>query len=76
MVSAGEINFSGLPFDKQDPKLYKGLARLTKSCYERERPSGVKVETGTLLLTTGLTEVDFDEMVELGSKCVKFIFYP
>ena len=76
MVSAGEIHYPGLPFDLQDSKLWKGLARLTKLCYDRERPSGVKVDAGTLILTTGLTEADFDEMVELGSKCVKFIFYP
>jgi enamidase len=76
MVSAGEIHYPGLPFDSQDPKLFKGLARLTKTCFDRERPSGVKVDAGTLILTSGLTEADFDEMVELGSKCVKFIFYP
>lgn len=76
MVSAGELHYPGLPLDRQDPKLFKGLARLTKNCYDRERPSGVKVDAGTLLLTSGLTETDFDEMVELGSKCVKFIFYP
>ncbi len=76
MVSAGELHYPGLPLDRQDPRLFKGLARLTKNCYDRERPSGVKVDAGTLLLTTGLTETDFDEMVELGSKCVKFIFYP
>jgi len=76
MVSAGELHYPGLPLDRQDPRLYKGLARLTKNCYDRERPSGVKIDAGTLLLTQGLTEADFDEMVELGSKCVKFIFYP
>lgn len=76
MVSAGELHYPGLPLDRQDPKLFKGLARLTKNCYDRERPSGLKVDAGTLLLTSGLTETDFDEMVELGSKCVKFIFYP
>ena len=76
MVSAGELHYPGLPFDKQDPALFKGLARLTRNCFDRERPSGVKVEAGTLLLTTGLQEADFDEMVSLGSKCVKFIFYP
>lgn len=76
MVSAGEIHYPGLPFDSQDPKLFKGLARLTKTCFDREKPSGVKVDAGTLILTSGLTEADFDEMVELGSKCVKFIFYP
>jgi enamidase len=76
MVSAGEIHYPGLPFDLPDPKLFKGLARLTKLCYDREKPSGVKVDAGTLILTPGMTEADFDEMVQLGSKCVKFIFYP
>lgn len=76
MVSAGELHFPGLPFDKPDPELYKGLARLTKNCYDRERPSRVKIDAGTLLLAPGLKEADFDEMAALGSKCVKFIFYP
>lgn len=76
MVSAGELHYPGLPFDSQDPKLFKGLARLTKTCFDRERPSGVKVDAGTLILTSGLVEADFDEMAELGAKCVKFIFYP
>lgn len=76
MVSAGELHYPGLPFDKADPELFKGLARLTKNCYDRERPSGVKVDAGTLILTPGLKEIDFDEMAELGAKCVKFIFYP
>ena len=76
MVSAGELHYPGLPFDKPDPELYKGLARLTKNCFDRERPSGVKIDAGTLLLTPGLKEADFDEMAALGSKCVKFIFYP
>jgi enamidase len=76
MVSAGEIHYPGLPFDLPDPKLFKGLARLTKLCYDREKPSGVKVDAGTLILTPRMTEADFDEMVQLGSKCVKFIFYP
>jgi len=76
MVSAGEIHYPGLPFDLPDPKLFKGIARLTKLCYDREKPSGVKVDAGTLILTPGMTEADFDEMVQLGSKCVKFIFYP
>lgn len=34
MVSAGEIHYPGLPFDLPDPKLFKGLARLTKLCYD------------------------------------------
>lgn len=76
MVSAGELHYPGLPFDSQDPKLFKGLARLAKTCFDRERPSGVKVDAGTLILTGGLVEADFDEMAELGAKCVKFIFYP
>jgi len=76
MVSAGELHYPGLPFDKPDPELFKGLARLTKNCYDRERPSGVKIDAGTLILIPGLKEEDFEEMAAIGSKCVKFIFYP
>jgi enamidase len=76
MVSAGELHLPGLPIDRPDPKVFTALARLTRACYDNYHPGGVKVEAGTLLLVPGLTEEDFKEVAEAGSKVVKFIFYP
>ncbi|MCK4785157.1 MAG: amidohydrolase family protein [Desulfobacteraceae bacterium] len=76
MVSAGELHLPGLPIDKPDPQVFRSLALVTRACYDRYRPSGVKVEAGTLLLVPGLSETDFEAVAVAGSKCVKFIFYP
>jgi enamidase len=75
MVSAGELHVPGLPFDDLDPELVLGLAYLSRATTGRMRPSGVKVHAGTVLLVPGLTEGDFDRMVERGLKHLKFIFY-
>jgi enamidase len=75
MVSAGELHVPGLQFDELDPELVLGLAYLSRATTGRMRPSGVKVHAGTVLLVPGLTERDFDRMVERGLKHLKFIFY-
>jgi enamidase len=75
MVSAGELHVPGLPFDDLDPELVLGLSFLSRATTGRVRPSGVKVHCGTVLLVPGLTESDFDRMVERGLKHLKFIFY-
>ncbi|MEW6673031.1 MAG: amidohydrolase family protein [Thermodesulfobacteriota bacterium] len=76
MVSAGELHLPGLPIDEPDPAVFRSLAIVTRACYDRYRPGGVKVEAGTLLLVPGLTESDFRAVAAAGSKLVKFIFYP
>ncbi len=76
MVSAGELHIPGLPLADPDPLVFKSLAILSRACYNHFRPSGVKVEAGTLLLVPGFKEDDFQEVARAGSKCVKFIFYP
>jgi enamidase len=76
MVSAGELHLPGLPIDHPDPDVFRSLAIVTRSCYDNYRPSGVKVEAGTLLLVPGLKEADFEAVARAGSKVVKFIFYP
>lgn len=75
MVSAGELHVPGLPFEELDRELVLGLAFLSRATTGRLRPSGVKVHCGTVLLVPGLTESDFDRMVERGLKHLKFIFY-
>jgi enamidase len=75
MVSAGELHVPGLPFDALDPRLVKSLAFTSRATTGRYRPSGVKLHAGTVLLVTGMTESDFDEMAEAGIQHLKFIFY-
>ncbi|MQA81933.1 MAG: amidohydrolase family protein [Streptosporangiales bacterium] len=75
MVSAGELHVPALPFDDLEPDLVLGLARLSRRTVGRVRPSGVKVDAGTLLLVPGLTAGHFDAMAEAGIAHLKFIFY-
>lgn len=75
MVSAGELHVPGLPFEDLTPDLVLGLARLSRATLARTRPSGVKVEAGTLLLVPGMAESHFDQMAEAGIRQLKFIFY-
>lgn len=75
MVSAGELHVPGLAFDDLDPLLVKSLAFTSRATTGRYRPSGVKLHAGTVLLVTGMTEHDFDEMAEQGITHLKYIFY-
>ncbi len=63
MISAGEVHLPGRP---KDPKGTKALALLAKRAFENQRPSGVKVYAGALILEKGLTEADFKELAEDG----------
>src|SRR3954451_17085904 len=76
IVSAGELHLPGLPLDKPDPKLFRDLAVLIRRCTVDYRPAGLKVVGGTMLLTPGMTEADFDVLAEEGCRVVKFIFFP
>lgn len=75
LVSAGELHVPGLPLEEPEPRIFKYLAVLAKRCSENlsQKP---RLYAGTLLLTPGLTEGDFDEIAADGIGCVKFIFYP
>ena len=75
MVSAGELHVPGLAFDALSPRTVLSLAFASRETTGRYRPSGVKLHAGTVLLTTGMRESDFDQMVEAGLKHLKFIFY-
>jgi len=76
IVSAGELHLPGLPMSGPEPKLYRYLAVLARRCFATYRPGGMKVEAGTMLLTPGMREEDFDELAEEGCHLVKFIFFP
>ncbi len=75
MVSAGELHIPGLAFDDLDARLVKSIAFTSRATTGRYRPSGVKLHAGTTLLVNGMTEVDFDEMAEVGLQHLKYIFY-
>jgi enamidase len=75
MVSAGELHIPGLAFDALTPELVLSIAITSKHTTGRMRPSGVKVNAGTLLLVPGLTEEHFDRAQAEGIDQLKFIFY-
>jgi enamidase len=70
MISTGELHLPGRP---HDPEGAKALAILASKSFRNERPSGVKVLGGTLVLETGLQEKDFEEVAKAGVRTVKFI---
>lgn len=70
MVSLGELHLPGRP---SDPLGVKSLAILAAKSFRNSRPSGVKVLAGTLILESGLKQVDFRQAEEAGVQAVKFI---
>ncbi|MDZ4268768.1 MAG: adenosine deaminase, partial [Mycobacterium sp.] len=60
MVSAGELHIPGLAFDALTPELVLSIAITSKHTTGRMRPSGVKVNAGTVLLVPGMSEEHFD----------------
>lgn len=75
MVSAGELHIPGLAFDALTPELVLSIAITSKHTTGRMRPSGVKVNAGTVLLVPGMTEEHFDRALREGIDQLKFIFY-
>ncbi|MBS4021361.1 MAG: amidohydrolase family protein [Dethiobacter sp.] len=63
MISAGEAHTPGRP---KDPSGVKALAILAHKCSANQRPAGVKLHGGALILEKGLTESDFAEMAREG----------
>lgn len=75
MVSAGELHIPGLDFGALTPELVLSIAITSKHTTGRARPSGVKVNAGTVLLVPGMTEEHFDRARHEGIEHLKFIFY-
>ncbi len=65
MISAGEVHMPGRPTGAIGTK---AMAIVGAKAWNSYRPSGVKVQGGGLLLQTGLTEADFEEMATEGVK--------
>lgn len=63
MISAGESHAPGRPKDAAGTK---ALAVLAHKSFENNRPSGVKVHGGAVILEKGLKEADFAEMAKEG----------
>lgn len=75
MVSAGELHIPGLDFTALTPELVLSIAITSKHTTGRMRPSGIKVNAGTVLLVPGMTEDHFDRARREGIDQLKFIFY-
>ncbi len=71
MVSAGEIHHPGRPGDAAGTK---ALAVLNSKAYDDQRPGGVKMHAGTLVLTDDLTLDDLEEAYSSGVRRTKIIF--
>ncbi len=76
IISAGELHLPGLPLESPDPKLLRDLAVLYHRCSANYRPGGLKIVGGTMLLTPGMVEEDFNVLAGEGCRVVKFIFFP
>jgi enamidase len=76
MVSAGEQQLPGLPYDPPIPEILKQEAIFARRIWGRIRPGGVKVRAGTMLAVPGLVEGDFDDLQRAGCTNLKFVFYP
>lgn len=63
MISAGECHTPGRP---KDPVGTKALAIVAHKSSANERPAGVKLHGGALILEKGLVEADFAELAAAG----------
>ena len=67
MMSAGEPHVPGRP---KDAAGVKALAILAHKAFNNDRPSGVKVHAGAVLLENDLVEEDFDDLAAAGCTLV------
>lgn len=63
IISAGECHTPGRP---KDPAGTKALAILAHKAFENQRPGGMKVHGGSVILEKGLVEQDFIDLKEQG----------
>jgi enamidase len=70
MISNGEPHLPGRPSTVEG---LKSLATLAKASAENNRPGGVKVRAGTLILTDGMSEDDIEEVYQAGIDRLKFL---
>jgi enamidase len=70
MISNGEPHLPGRPPDVESAK---ALATLAHKSFETERPGGVKVRGGTLILGDGMTAADIEDVHGEGVERLKFL---
>ena len=70
MISNGEPHLPGRPDDVESAKALSILARRS---LENDRPGGVKVRGGTLILSGEMTEQDIEEVYQSSVKRLKFL---
>ncbi|WP_332900286.1 amidohydrolase family protein [Haladaptatus sp. CMSO5] len=70
MISNGEPHLPGRPRDVESAK---ALATLARKSLENDRPGGVKVRGGTLILSDGMTEADIEDVAQEGVERLKFL---
>jgi enamidase len=71
VISAGEIHVPGRPFDAAG---VKALAVLAQRSWTIERPNGMKVLGGAIIIEPSLTPEDFAEVAAEGVRLAKFGF--
>ncbi len=62
-ISACEVHVPGRPSDVEG---VKALAVAAKKCWDNERPGGMRVHAGNVILEPGLTDADFQELAAKG----------
>jgi len=70
MISNGEPHLPGRPDDVGSAK---ALATLARKSIDNDRPGGVKLRGGTLILGDGMTEQDIEDVHREGVKRLKFL---
>ncbi|WP_336001890.1 amidohydrolase family protein [Halorientalis halophila] len=70
MISNGEPHLPGRPDDVESAK---SLATLARKSLANERPGGVKVRGGTLILDGEMTEADVEDVHQEGVERLKFL---
>jgi len=71
VVSPGEIHLPGRPHDAEG---VKALAIVAQRSWQVERPNGMKVLAGSLVMEPSLSEDDFAEVAASGVRLAKFGF--
>ena len=67
-ISACEIHVPGAPHDIEG---VKALAVAAKRCWDNQRPAGMRVHAGNVILEPGLTDADFQELNSKGVRLAK-----
>lgn len=62
-ISASEVHVPGRP---KDPQGVKALTVAAMKCFEHQRPGGMRVWAGAIILEPGIAEADFEDIAAQG----------